>query len=388
MTPLLLALALAAPADAEVREVSSKHFRVVTDLPDAEAAELLEKLETMIGHVSGYWGRPLRKTIDMYVARDLDAWPTEVLDRMAPEGKQSIRSGGGLTMTQRRSVGSRWDSRSVVYATDKRGTAQHEAVHAYCGLTFGSTGPTWYAEGMAEVGQYWREDDPAAVHAHDVVVAHLRSVPPRPLAELVALEQRTGDSWQNYAHRWALCHVLGFNPNYADRFKPLGLALLADRGATFADAYGPLSREIEFEYGQFIENLCAGYRVDLCRWDWGGRAKPVRRKGSRATVEAARGWQSLPILLEAGQTYVVEAEGEWSVDADTTTDADGRGGRGRLEAAVFSADYELSEAVPLGASARFEAPAAGRLCLRCGDDWGGLGDNAGSLKVTVRPVSE
>lgn len=373
-------------ADVTVREVSSPHFRVVTDLPDAEAKELLSKLETMIGHVSNYWGRPLRKTIDMYVARDLDDWPPDVLERMADAGKASIRGGGGLTMTQRRTLGRRWDSRVVVYATSARGTAQHEAVHAYCGLAFGETGPTWYAEGMAEVGQYWRAEDPAAVHAHDVVIDHLRRSEPKPLEELVALGQQTGDSWQNYASRWALCHLLGFNPNYSARFKPLGLALLANRGATFEDAYGPQSREIEFEYRLFLKHLCRGYRVDLCRWDWAGRIKPVRKSGTRLKVAAARGWQAQPVRLQAGTRYRVVAEGEWLVDDGDLTSADGReDGRGQLVAAIFSDDYTLGAELPLGSDATFTPPFEGQLCLRCRDEWGEIADNRGELKVTITP---
>ena len=386
----LLTLLLCVPsADAAVIEVASPHFRVVTDLSNEEAADLLEKLETMLGHVQRYWGRRLPKPIDMYVAKDLSGWPESYLNRMSPDGVMSIRNRGGLTIRQTARLGAKWDSRAVVYATSERGTAQHEAVHAYCGLAFGETGPVWYAEGMAEVGQYWRKDDPSAVHAHPVVINYLKGTDPKPLAELVSPNQQTGDSWQNYASRWALCHLLGFNPNYDKRFKPLGLALLSGKPVQFKDAYGPQSQEIEFEYALFLEHLCEGYRMDLCAWDWRkSRTKVPRTRGTPFTVKARAGWQPTPIVVKEGDVYTVTTDGEWTIDDATETTADGAAdGRGRLVGVIFD-DYELSEPFDLGADVCFTAPRDGQLVLRCRDDWGALADNDGTIKGKLTPVRE
>ena len=380
----VLLLTLAGPG--EVIEVSSPHFRVVTDLSSDDADDLLEKLETMLGHVQGYWGRKLPKPIDMYVAESLADWPAKYTERMQAAGKASILNGGGLTIRETIRGGGRWDSRCIVYATSERGTAQHEAVHAYCGLAFGETGPTWYSEGMAEVGQYWRKNDPAAVHAHDVVIDYLRSTEPKPLEELVASGQRTGDSWQNYASRWALCHLLGFNPNYSKRFLPLGLQMLAGRPVTFADAYGTQAAEIEFEYQLFLTNLCRGYRMDLCYWDWRCKPRPARTRGTVLLCKAQRGWQPTTVAVTEGKTYTLAAEGEWSVDAETETTADGtEDGRGKLVGVIFD-DYTLSEPFELGADVRFTAPASGQLVVRCRDDWGQLGDNDGQIKAKLSLV--
>ena len=383
MTSLLLLFALAADPTVPVREVASDNFRVVTDLPDEEAQKLLDELETMIVNVSGYWGKKLPSTIDMYVARDIDAWPEDRLETMSEDGIKSIQVGAGVTLTQRISRGSAWKSRSVVYAVSEHGTAQHEAVHAYCGLAFGRTGPTWYAEGMAEVGQYWRADDPAAVHIHPGVLKYLQETPPKPLKELVSLNQTTGDSWQAYASRWALCHQLGFNPNYSKRFRTLGLYMLSGTGVTFEEAFGPVAREVDFEYRLFMSHLCQGYRADLCHWDWEGTPKPLRARGLTLRVDAKRGWQAQRVQLEPGKTYRVVAEGEWSVDDSTVVSADGvEDGRGRLVACNF-ADYALPEEFELGADTTFSVETEGQLCLRCRDGWDAIADNAGTLKLTI-----
>lgn len=364
----------------------SKNFRLVTDHTAEDASELLSRLETMLVSVSGYWGRRCPKPIDMYVAKDIATWPADVINKMAPDGVLSIRSGGGLTLTQTMQMGSRKiDSRAVVYAVADRGTPQHEAVHAYCGLAFGATGPVWYAEGMAEVGQYWQRDDPAAVHCRPEVIQYLKNSSPKPLEAAVSRNQVTGDSWQNYAWRWALCHQLGFNPNYSKRFKPLGFALLAEESITFADVYGAQAQEIEFEYHLFVSNLDVGYRADLCRWDWLPRVKPIRRTGSTMTVDARRGWQAQPLLVSARDTYKITCNDEWSVDDETKTTVDGGDdGRGLLVATVFD-EGELADEIELGSDMTFIAPSDGQLVVRCRDGWGEIADNKGRVKVRIVP---
>ena len=366
----------------------SRNFKLFTDLSKEESQELLDRLETMLGLVSKYWGRPLRKPIRMFVVESLRNWPDEELNKMHPAGLQSIQTGGGLTQTRVQSIvgGPKVDSQAIVYAVAEHQTPQHEAIHAYCGLTFGATGPVWYSEGMAEVGKYWVEDE-EGVNASDYVIAYLKSRPPKPLMEIVNNPlERTGDSWQNYAWRWALCHLLGFNENYTKRFKPLGLALLAERNVTFATVYGPQAREIEFEYLQFIENLSQGYRCDLCSWDWRTRfRKPSVRSATVSKIKAQRGWQASRALVEAGATYSIETKGEWSMSQDgKLIDANGEDdGTGKLIGIIFD-DYELSEEFEIGTNPTFEPPASGNLFLRSRDDWGSLADNAGVIEVRIQ----
>lgn len=264
-----------------VRDYSSKNFILHTDLPQDEARELLTRLETMIVLVARYFGRPNLQAIEMNVVKDQANWPVGSID---PDAIASIESGGGITLSVssilRNAQGQRQvvAAKSVVWAVADRGTPQHEAVHAYCHQSFGRTGPTWYSEGMAECGQYWREKEDS-VQIHDVVLQYLKSEEPKELIEIVAPGQQTGDSWQNYSWRWALCHLLAANPNYAARFKPLGLALLNDQPTSFEEVYGPMAKEITFEYTFFLKHLDQGYRADLTSWDW--KTKFQRPEGDR-----------------------------------------------------------------------------------------------------------
>jgi len=376
-----------AAAQAGPQFYASKNFQVLTDLPPEEAKELLTRLETMLKLVAGYFGSPLRKPIKMYVIKDFSAWPQSELDKLDEGGVESVRQGNGLTVTATLGVrgGPKLDSDSVVYATADHGTPQHEAVHAYCGITFGATGPTWYSEGMAEVGQYWREND-KGVNAHQVVIDYLKSQDPKSFMEIINNPlETTGDSWQNYAWRWAVCHLLAANENYSTRFRPLGMSLLTGGTATFESVYGPQAQEIEFEYRLFLQDIEQGYRNDLCSWDWKTPFKNIKTKpGAASKINAKQGWQASRGNVEEGVTYQITTSGNWklakeSPDLTAAGDADGNG---KLWGIVFD-DYTLSEPFEIGDARTFVAPADGKLFLRCGEAWGKIGDNSGSLSVRI-----
>jgi len=364
----------------------SPNFHVMTDLPKEQAEELMKRLETMLRLVSDYFGRRNPRPIEMYVFDNFDNWPEAALATLDPDGVAMVRGGGGLTITQVVSLGNQFESKAVVYAGSDHGTPQHEAVHAYCGHCFGETGPVWYSEGMAEVGQYWKQND-KSVNAPPEIVEYLKSDEPRELNYIVNNPlEITGDSWQNYAWRWALCHLLGFNENYTKRFKPLGMALLAKNDVDFWQVYGTQSDEIQFEYKLFLKDLEPGYRCDLCSWDWTTRFKGLQGKAKlRAAIRADRGWQASRLKVFEGTEYQYETTGSWRIEKEgDALDANGNeSGAGRLVGVVFS-DYELSEPFELGEEGKFTAPGDGDLFLRCRDGWGEIGDNRGTINVSLK----
>ena len=359
----------------------SQHFLVYTDLSEEESRGLLERLETMLALISVYWDRPCAGMIECYVVKDLANWPR---DSLPEDGLRHIRAGAGVTVTTTIRSGNSRLSKAVVYAVADRGTPQHEAVHAYCGQTFGDTGPIWYAEGMAEMGQYWRKDD-SSVQIHPEVLKYLKESDPKTLNEIVNAKEATGDSWQNYAWRWALCHLLSNNPNYAPRFRPLGVALLTGKPTSFESVYGDMANQISFEYLFFLEHLEQGYRADLCGWDW---KKKLRRLENKATitakVRADRGWQASGAILASGKSYQVKASGKWkTTKGGEAVDAKGHAdGVGKLEG-VLMLDMRLGEPFEIGAEGEFVAPADGGLYLRCRDGWGEIGDNEGQITVKL-----
>jgi hypothetical protein len=372
----------AGEAPAGPADYSSKNFLVHTDIPPDEAKDLLVRLETMLVIISKYWGRPNSQTIEVYVIKDVNKWPQGSID---PRAIDSITGGGGITLGRVRTLGGTpVAAKAPAFAVADRGTPQHEAVHAYCIQAFGTTGPVWYAEGMAEMGQYWKDGE-KAVSCHEIVSDYLRkSRVKKSLNEIVNAEETTGDSWQTYAWRWALCHLLATNENYAARFRPLGLELLTKQTSSFEDVYGSMAKEISFEYLFFLEHVAPGFRCDLCSWDWKAKSRLPKGSFTTATIEAARGWQPTRALVKDGEEYQFSAAGNWKTAKDgTETDADGGGeGTGRLVGVLFN-DYKLGEEFDLGAYGAFTAKGDGQLFVRCRDSWTELGDNAGKLTVKI-----
>ena len=363
------------------RDVRSQHFLLHTDISDRQGQILLDKLETMIELVSRYYRRPSKGVIECYVVRNIQNYPAENF----PEGAvEKIREPAGVTMT--RSLGKQ--RRPIVFSCDQHQTVQHEAVHAYCQQTFGSTGPVWYSEGMAEMGAYWKQGQ-LAVDIQPGVIRYLTNAKPKKMLDIVAAGQVTGDSWQAYAWRWALCHLLANNKNYSNRLKGLGVAMMSGKTASFEATYGDVAQHISFEYDQFVKNFGNGYRADLAAWQWDVKPKRLSGKKAKRSVLAARGWQATGVSVVQGKSYDVQTEGTWQIaEAGETLTGDGNDdGKGKLMGAIFS-DFQLGEPFELGAEATFEASQEGHLVVRCRDSWTELSDNAGELKLTIERTAQ
>ena len=80
-----------------VQTYASENFIIHTDLSEAESQDLLERLETMLELISTYWAKPNARVIEMYVVKDINAWPQGAIPA---EGLDHITAGGGVTMSQ------------------------------------------------------------------------------------------------------------------------------------------------------------------------------------------------------------------------------------------------------------------------------------------------
>jgi hypothetical protein len=270
----------------EPRLVRSQHFAFMTDVSDREWAVIRDKLERMVGVLERFFGRKARGMVEGFIVRDLAAWPKGLLEE--PLGVEKIRRREGVCFNT--SLGPA--RRAVLYACADHGVIQHECVHGFCHLTFGSTGPTWLSEGVAELGNSWRDGDDA-VAIDPLVMGYLQNAPrKRTLGEIAVPGQEPAGSWQDYAWRWALCYLLANNPNYSDRFRPLAVALMEQRpGASFEATYGPVAREVSFEYDRLLETVGNGYRADLTAWPWKAAFRTLAPGGSQKTrIKAAAGW--------------------------------------------------------------------------------------------------
>jgi hypothetical protein len=207
------------------------------------------------------------------------------------------------------------------------------------------------------------------------------------LVEIVAPGQTTGDSWQNYSWRWALCHLLSNNPNYGDRFRAMAVGLMEQQeGVSFEAVYGPVAPQISFEYDLFLQQLDNGYRADLCAWEWNEKFRDLAADRRMSTkIEAKRGWQASGLHVEKGVSYDVAAVGEWiaRTGAQAVTADGDKQGAGRLIGVLYD-QFALSEEIDLGAKTTFVAPADGDLFLRSKNAWNRIAEHEGEIEVHLR----
>lgn len=359
-------------------ESPGRHFVLKSDISDRQAKVLMDKLEIMYDLLSNYYGRRPGEQIEVLVVDDIENWDLSEWD---PRVVNKIRIGEGTTVYRR--VGA--NQQAVVFSANRHDVVQHEAVHGFCYLTFQGTGPLWYAEGIAELGQYWKLDD-ISVTASPAVIGYLRSRKPQSLKSVINATRIEGEFWKAYAWRWALCQFLAHNPNYSKQFRQLGPALMKEvPQASFENTYRKQADELTFEYLQFMKNLEAGLRVDLIAWEWDDDLTSVDKKPVQRQIEAAKGWQSSGAIVEQGVTYETRAKGEWSVSpTKPAVDANGdEEGRGRLIGAIFK-DYQLSDEFELGVDPDFIAPSDGVLYVRCRERMSLLADNEGEIRFAIR----
>ncbi len=362
-----------------VRDVRSRHFLIHTDLTTDEAGVFIERLEAMLGPMSRYWGHPLHGVIECYIISNLAEYPVATI---AEAGTHGVRTFGGITLMQVNTEAKRPLAKSVMFAAARLDVVQHEAVHAYCYQTFGRVGPVWYSEGMAEMGHFWKKGD-KAVHADQREIEFLHNHPPKSLAEPLSPAQVTGDCWQNYASRWALCHFLATNPNYSCQFRRLGHGFVTGKDVSFEQTYAATTRQLFFEYLFFLDHISSGYRADLCAWNWTKKCTCLQPGHTlKAAVSAGRGWQPTGLTVHSGIRYEYCAEGTWQIaGTPESVDCDGDGeGRGRLVGVLMN-DDQLGAEFELGANGSFQPDADGDLYLRCRNKWNELAGDVGCVRV-------
>jgi len=404
------------PVARPILEYKSNHLHVRTDLEQDEAEALYARLEKTVQFAARYWGRDSRGQIECYVVDDLDNWSDKELPHKL--SRVIIFGIGGATVPNAVGTGNRTRNMPIVFASSRPGIAEHEVIHAYCIQTFGTGGPEWYKEGMAEIASRG-STRASGMRCSREQLASLRTGKRTTISEILAvgdtatrlaaeLNSMAKDpehrgrhvslkAWKQhhadhvaqardeYLRSWAFCYMLLHNPNYAKRFRAVRTLLLSEQPGTFDSCFDAVRDEIDFEYEFLLDHVAVGYRVDLCRWDWQTRFRPLEGHHSHRTlVEAARGFQASGLEVVAGQRYNCEAEGQWSTGAGCeTTDADGReDDASRLVGVVMNA-FKLGEPFLLGTNSSFVAPMDGRLHLRCNDAWNELSDNEGHIVVKL-----
>jgi hypothetical protein len=218
---------------------------------------------------------------------------------------------------------------------------------------------------------------------------------------------------------------LDSHPRYRERFRNLRRYVKDESfndivRREFADDWLDLTQE----WQAFVASLDHGFDFGRMAIDF--RRGELLRRGVRQTVEidAARGWQSSRVRLEAGKFYRIAANGRFQVSEETGADGENHpwpaeaGGisieyyagqpLGKLLAAITpNRPLNASDSAPaingpvekrveisflrpaaIGLGANIRAPITGTLFLRLNDAPDSLHDNRGLVTVAVEEVAQ
>ena len=396
-------------AAAGIRKLTGDRLTLFTDLsPDPEVDILPEVFDQAFGQWCEYFGVDTAEHDDWrmtgFLMRDAEAFvDTGLLPPTLPPFEHGYSRNDMLWL---------YEQPSPYY---RRHLLLHEGTHGFMNAIFGTCGPPWYGEGMAELlGTHrwhggrltlnWtptsREEVPmwGRIRAVKDAVAQNR-VPS--LADVIAYKVNAHRRAEPYAWCWAAATLLDRHPDYQERFRKLSRLL---NGPDFSDRFVALVGDgwdaLSEQWRVFVVNLEYGHDVPRTVLDL-SPGEPISGAGADATVAADRGWQNTGLRLQAGVTYRLTAQGRYQIADEPRTWWCEPGGvsiryyrglpLGILMAAVRPDEVHQSGPRPLvrpsaiGLGSALTPEKAGTLHLRINDSPGELDDNRGSLSVEIRP---
>jgi len=443
---ILLAPIAAAAADdartaaAGIRKVLGKRLTLYTDLSGRDVDELPAVFEQALPQWCAYFGVKQSDHADWHMTGFL----MKDKARFAQAGLLPGDLPPFLHGYSRGQLLWLYEQPSEYY---RRHLLLHEGTHGFMLTILGSAGPPWYMEGLAELmGTHrWRDGRltlGTMPRDRDEVPEWGRiRIIQNAVAERRALRLKTVIEFPPSAHRetepyawcWAAATLLDRHPRYQQRFRQL-CRYVRDHDFNqrfyklFESDWQPLCEEWQL----MVANMEYGYDVVRSAVDF-TPGKPLERAAA-ATIAADRGWQNSGLRLEGGRKYRLTASGRYQVAREPQDSLLGRElysrpsrqlGGGSTTAAptadtkeakiwwcepggvtiryyqgrplgillaavrpdqpVAGSTSALLKPTAIGLGATFSPPESGTLFLKINDSAGELDDNAGELKVEVRP---
>jgi hypothetical protein len=398
-----------------IRKISSKHLDLYTDLPASPAVDELPKIFDLAvpqwcqymdfdPAVADKW-----RLVGCLISKSAERVKFEHAD-LVPAGLPKFPDG------LQRGPRIWWYEQESDYF--RRHLMLHEGTHAFFEAFCGGLGPSWYAEGMADMmgthswtgGKltlnilppskteypYWgriklvRDDVAAGV--------------PRSLSSVIHVGNIPFGAIDTYSWSWGACVFFDHDPARRKAFRQLvrhvddPLERFAQRVFDIGDDPGKLSEEWQV----FASELDYGYDV--------ARSAMVHKKdvhtpvpGDNVEVAANRGWQSTGWQVKEGFKYQLTATGRYQVAKDSKpwiSEPDGVTLRyvrgiplGQLQAAISTTQKDdadsptpLLSPVRIGSGREWVAEYDGILYVRINDSPAERADNDGHCTVTITPV--
>lgn len=419
---LFASLALATCFDCVVRaadkdgfeRLSGKHLELITDLPmDDSIRELTQVFDAAIPE----W------------CRVFHVEPSEVVEWRAQASlmlaRQRFEDAGLLPASLPAFPhGFQWnDDLWVVEQPSqyyRRHLLLHEGTHWFMFRKFGSAGPPWLMEGVAEwLATHRWEDGKLQIG----VIPHSRQDVPMwgrislirqqledglapSMETILRYDGQAHQSTDAYAWSWAAVIFLQHHPSTKKAFAQLlDKQLKSDDTATkqMLRALQPRKPLVRAEWSAMLTGLDYGFipQRELVQLDH--RSAPLSQP-TKLTIMANKGWQTTGVDVTAGQSFHVAAQGRyiigqqpkpWECEPDGVTLRyhDGEP-LGKLLLAIATpqpTEPEFSEKLPIvavGADAHIKAASSGQLIMRINETGAELDDNSGELTVTLSPEAK
>lgn len=418
-----------ASAKSNLRRIEGKHLVLFTDMPSSPR---IDELPEIFDAAVPLWCEFFRvdpsltsqwKMIGVLVKNDQKFAKTELL-ASAPKLRHGYSVGHLLWLREQK---------SDYY---RRHLLLHEGVHGFMNHFFGTCGPDWFMEGLAEYLGTHRWDHRTGTleigyYPKDVAeVMHWERI--RLVREKLDLRQGRSlnsvltrmkfsedDDTYTYAWSWAAAAFLNRHPLYKDVLRE-SVSGVRHRTLT-RDVLAKLEKlrpdgGYEYDWLDFLANLQYDYdfqRTPIAptsRVESNGKTR-LRAPFEECGVEADRGWCNSGIFLEQGKTYRFQAQGRvqlaqesqarnggeiwWSEPNGVTIRYHHGKPLGVLLGTViperfpkekdefFDAKNPLFEPVSIGMGTSWKCTASGTLYFRVNDSASELADNQGHYTVRV-----
>lgn len=294
----------------------------------------------------------------------------------------------------------------------------HEGTHAFMFSALGASGATWYQEGVAELlGTHrWKSSElTLGVFPRtrqelpfwgriQLIKNEVQNGRAKTIAEVFKLSPQAFYSDNNsYAWSWALSSFFDRHPKYRARFRDM--RRFAHLNSTefskrFALKFKREKKQLFTLWDVFLSNIDYGYDISEDQISYVGKTKSLTTR-QEIEISCDRGWQSTGLIVAKGNRYEIQGEGryvireterKWHCEAGGITIEYDRGAPlGALMCAVHAANdssdhMTLVNPVCVGTQATIVPRESGLLFFRINERAGQLGDNHGTLQVTVSPT--
>ena len=296
----------------------------------------------------------------------------------------------------------------------RRHLVLHEGTHCFMNTLLGACGPPWYMEGIAELMGTHRWHDGRLRLNHipasrdetpmwgriKIIKDAFAAGKALPLKRVLEFDARAHRNTEPYAWCWAACLLLDRHPRYQARFRKLQEDVLRpDFNERFYQKFADDGPWLAEQWQVLVAGLEYGHDVACDAVDF-TPGKSLPEEGRTIEVAADRGWQNSGLRLEQGKAYRLRAQGRYQVAEKPRIWWCEPGGvsiryyQGRplgiLLAAVrpdepAEGPSALSRPSVVGLGTVLKPRHSGTLFFRINESAADWNDNAGELRVQIRP---